>query len=125
MERALYRWFPKLGEQNVPVRKFQQDNNLPNKALLLLDNAPSHPPEEELKSDDGLFYMPPNVTPFIQPLDQNVIRITMLHYGRSLLTQLVAKETNISPSLENYSLRDAVLNFILAWNSLEPTVIEE
>ncbi|GJQ66044.1 hypothetical protein Trydic_g4133 [Trypoxylus dichotomus] len=61
----------------------------------------------------------------IQPLDQNAIRITMLHYRRNLLTQLLAKDTNISASLQNYSLKDAVLNLIMAWNSLKPTVIEK
>lgn len=69
--------------------------------------------------------MPPNVTPLIQPLDQNAIRITKLFYRRNLLTQLLAKDTNISTSLQNYSLRDAVLNLIMAWNSLKPTVIEK
>ncbi|GJQ68506.1 hypothetical protein Trydic_g17079 [Trypoxylus dichotomus] len=60
------------------VCKFQQDNNLPNKAALLLYNAPSHSPEEEFESDNGLISvidMPTNVTPLIQPLNQNAIRM--------------------------------------------------
>lgn len=95
---------------------------------MLLDNAPSHPSEEELKSDDGLIttmFMPPNVTPLIQPMDQNAIRITKLFYRRNLLTQLLAKGTNISASLQNYTLRDAIANFIMAWNSLEQAVIQK
>lgn len=37
------------------------------KTLLLTDNAPSHPPESDLKSEDGCtqaMFMPPNITPF-------------------------------------------------------------
>lgn len=32
----------------IKVKQFQSDNSLSGEALLLLDNAPSHPPEEEL-----------------------------------------------------------------------------
>lgn len=47
---------------------------LPVKTLLLLENAPSHPPENELTIEDGcifVMFMPPNVKPLIQPMDQN------------------------------------------------------
>lgn len=51
------------------------------KALLLLDNAPGHPPacdmENAVKQNVGLdlkvVYMPPNTTSLIQPMDQNII----------------------------------------------------
>lgn len=102
--------------------------NLPVKAILLLDNAPSHPPETELKSPDGLItvmFMPPNVTPLIQPMDQNVIRITKLFYRKILLSQLLSKGSDISAMLQTYTLRDAVSNLTLAWNMLKPIVIEK
>ncbi|XP_053954302.1 jerky protein homolog-like [Anastrepha ludens] len=73
------------------VRKYLKDGGLPEKALLLIDNAPSHPNEIELKSEDGLIltmFMPPNVTPLIQPMDQNVIRITKLYYRNFLLASI-------------------------------------
>jgi len=39
-----------------------------------LDNAPSHPSEEELmKRDIKAIFLPPNVTSLIQPMDQGVI----------------------------------------------------
>ncbi|XP_050297257.1 jerky protein homolog-like [Anthonomus grandis grandis] len=58
--------------------------------------TPSHPPVEELLSDDGLIqvmYMPPNVTPLIQPMDQNVIRLTKLHYRSMFLAMVVANKS--------------------------------
>lgn len=67
-------WFTK---NFIPqVCDFLKSKNLPEKAVLLLDNAPSHPSEALLKSDDGkifVIYLPPNVTALIQPMDQGVI----------------------------------------------------
>ncbi|GIY88508.1 hypothetical protein CDAR_187021 [Caerostris darwini] len=57
------------------VKKYLQENNLPVQALLILDNAPAHPPNleddilEELKFIKVL-YLPPNTTPILQPMDQ-------------------------------------------------------
>nr|XP_022917821.1 jerky protein homolog-like [Onthophagus taurus] len=63
-------------ENFVPeIKKFLKSHGLPPRAILLLDHAPSHPPKEKLRTADGMIFvifMPPNVTPLIQPLDQNV-----------------------------------------------------
>lgn len=102
---------------------------LPAKALLLLDNAPSHPPAENLRSDDGQIfavYMPPNVTPLIQPMDQNVIRITKLYYRSSLLSSIVSSRSeNLSKLLKELTIKDAVINLSLAWNRLEVDTIKK
>ncbi|XP_017491045.1 PREDICTED: jerky protein homolog-like, partial [Rhagoletis zephyria] len=77
------------------VQKYLLKKGLPTKAILLLDNAPSHPPEDDLKTTDGsifVVYMPPNVTPLIQPMDQNVIRLTKLYYKKHLLLLAVGKD---------------------------------
>ncbi|XP_050298400.1 jerky protein homolog-like [Anthonomus grandis grandis] len=120
-------WFKEIF---VPeVRKFLKKHGLPEKALLLLDNAPSHPPVEELLSDDGLIqvmYMPPNVTPLIQPMDQNVIRLTKLHYRSMFLAMVVAnKSKDMNVIIKQYNLRDAILNLSRAWNKLEPATIKK
>ncbi|XP_046803799.1 jerky protein homolog-like [Lucilia cuprina] len=84
------------------VEEFLAQNNLPLNAILLLDNAPSHPPAEELvkQTHSGKIwahYMPPNVTPLIQPMDQNAIRLLKLHYKNSLLSRLFSTpEQNVS-----------------------------
>jgi hypothetical protein len=44
---------------------------LPEKTMLLLNNAPSHPNENVLKSDDcriSVIYLPPSVIVLIQPM---------------------------------------------------------
>lgn len=92
---------------------------MPVKALLLLDNAPSHPDEKELRSDDGsivAMYMPPNVTALIQPMDQNPIRITKLYYRNSLLSTVFADGGNLIEAMKKITLRDAVTLLDSAWN---------
>jgi hypothetical protein len=58
------------------VQKFCQDNGLEEKALLLVDNAPSHLSSATLSSADGkikTMFLPPNTTSVIQPMDQGVL----------------------------------------------------
>ena len=60
------------------VKKYLEDNGLPLKCVLLLDNAPGHPPDlEDDLLDEFKFikvvYLPPNTTSILQPMDQQVI----------------------------------------------------
>lgn len=112
----------------LQVTTFLKSKNIPVRAVLLLDNAPSHPPCEELKTHDGaifVMFMPPNVTPLIQPLDQNVLRLTKLYYRKSLLSSIVSKKDGIADSLAAITLRDAVLHLQTAWDRLEPSTISK
>lgn len=92
---------------------------MPHKALLLLDNAPSHPSESELKPEDGniiAMFMPPNVTPLIQPMDQNAIKITKLYYRNSLLASIAAKDSNLIECMKRLTLKEAVILLADSWN---------
>lgn len=73
------------------MKTFLSSRNLPVKALLLLDNALSHPSEAELKSPDGIItvlFMPPNVTPLIYSVEQNVIGINKLFYPKQVVRKV-------------------------------------
>lgn len=110
------------------ITEFLLRQNLPVKAMLLLDNAGSHPPAEQLRNDDGSIftvYMPPNVTPLIQPMDQNAIRLTKLFYRRNLLSHIIGTNEDIGEALKRVSLKDAILNLDLAWKNLKLEVIEK
>lgn len=76
-KELFYDWFH---HDFVPeIKRFLKDKNLPQKALLVLDNALGHCPNDELSSSDGsvqTIFMPLNCTPLLQPMDQNVIQIT-------------------------------------------------
>ena len=78
-------WFQ---NEFVPsVKKYLRDNKLSYKALLLLDNATSHPSSDVLRSSDGnimAMYLPPNTTSLIQPMDQGVLVTVKRHYKRAL-----------------------------------------
>ncbi|XP_045464241.1 jerky protein homolog-like [Harmonia axyridis] len=110
------------------VRSFLRGQKLPQKAILILDNAPCHPPAEELRSSDGIIftvYMPPNVTPLIQPMDQNILRLTKLHYRRSLLSQIVSQKENITDALKRLTLKDCVAHLQVAWIKLDAEMISK
>ena len=60
------------------VKRYLQERNLPLKCLLVMDNAPAHPPclEEDLLVEFKFIkiqFLPPNTMPLIQPMDQMVI----------------------------------------------------
>ncbi|CAH2327822.1 tigger transposable element-derived 1-like [Pelobates cultripes] len=60
------------------VKRYLVHNNLPLKAMLLMDNAPAHPPglEEDLLEDFNfikVMFFPPNTTPLVQPMDQQIL----------------------------------------------------
>lgn len=69
------------------VKQHLREQNLPEKDVLLIDNAPSHPSDFELKSADGNFiakFLSPNVTALIQPMDQGVIAALKKYYRGEL-----------------------------------------
>nr|XP_045587806.1 tigger transposable element-derived protein 1-like [Procambarus clarkii] len=76
------------------VRNYLVDKQLPLKALLVLDNAPAHPRQLQ----DDLFpenqfitikFLPPNTTPLLQPMDQQVIANFKKLYMKALLERCV------------------------------------
>ena len=85
------------------VKKYLTDNNLPLQALLVLDNAPAHPPGlkddilEEFQFIDVL-YLPPNTTPILQPMDQQVIANFKKQYTRQLFKRCfeITESTNLT-----------------------------
>jgi len=60
------------------VHDYLREKDLPLKVLLVMDNAPAHPPDlmEELPDEFSFIkvcFLPPNVTPLLQRMDQQVI----------------------------------------------------
>lgn len=115
-------WFHK---QFVPqVEKHLAKNNLPRKAVLLLDNAPSHPSEDELKNGDiKCVFLPPNVTSLCQPMDQGVLESLKRTYRRKLLTVLIAgmdEGESVTESLKKVDMLDVVMWVSQAWDEIKP-----
>ncbi|XP_031613593.2 tigger transposable element-derived protein 1-like [Oreochromis aureus] len=60
------------------VKKFLEENDLPMNCLLIIDNAPAHPSglEDDILEEFSfikVLFLPPNTTPLLQPMDQQVI----------------------------------------------------
>ncbi|XP_051785915.1 tigger transposable element-derived protein 1-like [Erpetoichthys calabaricus] len=75
------------------VKKFLLEKELPLKALLILDNAPSHSKDlEEILQENYPFikvqYLPPNTTSILQPMDQQVIANFKKLYTRALFNKV-------------------------------------
>ncbi|XP_028654700.1 tigger transposable element-derived protein 1-like [Erpetoichthys calabaricus] len=71
------------------VKIYLEEKNLPLKALLIMNNAPAHPPSLQdyvLPELDFITvkFLPPNTTPLIQPTDQQVISNFKKLYTKAL-----------------------------------------
>lgn len=118
-------WFFK---QFVPaVEKYLEANNLPRKAILVLDNAPTHPSTEDLNDRDiKCVFLPPNVTSLCQPMDQGVLESLKRSYRRKLLTVLIAgldNGKNVTESLKSVNMLDVVMWASQAWNDINPVTL--
>lgn len=124
MTAGLFReWFHQIFVPQVKI--YQTENNFESKALLLIDNAPSHPAESELVSECGkivTMFIPPNCTALIQPMDQNVINVTKRLYKKSLASYFVAAE-DVAVALKAINLRDCVNYLSEAWKNLKVPMI--
>lgn len=101
------------------------ENNLPKKALLIVDNASCHVlPRNYEDNDFRVLFMPPNATSLIQPLDQNVLRSTKLRYRHRLMNELLACSDDITTSIKNINLKHAIIFLSEAWDSISPELIQ-
>lgn len=74
------------------VKKFLEENDLPMKCLLIIDNAPAHPSglEDDILEEFSfikVLFLPPNTTPLLQPMDQQVISNLKKLYTKHMFKQ--------------------------------------
>lgn len=113
-------------DEFVPeVSRFLQSQNLPRKAILVLDNAPSHPNPSDLRDGDiRVLYLPPNVTSICQPMDQGVLESFKKRYRSKLLSNILLNdEVDIVANLKKVDMLDVVRWVSMAWNEVEPLTI--
>ena len=75
-------WF---GHHFIPeVERYCQLKEIPFKMILLIDEAPSHPPATLINFDPRVevVFLPPNTTSLLQPMDQEVIKTFKAYYTR-------------------------------------------
>lgn len=126
IDRTIFKeWFFK---QFIPqVKNFLSENNLPPEAVLLLDNAPSHPEASILKSEDGkifVVFFPPNVTSIAQPMDQGVIEKMKRLYRKKFMMQLLNGDSDIKTFWKKFNIKDAIFCMSNSWECLTPENIK-
>lgn len=117
-------WFHKTFV--TAVRQHLRSQKLEEKAVLLLDNCPAHPPAASLRSKDGKIfvkYLPPNTTSLIQPMDQGIIRAVKIHYSSAL--QLAASEDQrpAPEFLKTVTVKMAIAFLAQAWDRITKVTV--
>ena len=129
-------WFykhavPEIVRFQTEVMKVSRDHV---RALILLDNAPAHPPASELVAEHGRIrvkFLPPNTTSLIQPMDQGVIVAFKRLYRRRFLEEVMVvvdeEERDVGQlTLQNfkkYNLRSVIHNISLAWKDVSSSTL--
>ncbi|XP_046686190.1 jerky protein homolog-like [Homalodisca vitripennis] len=111
------------------VEAYLKKKNLPRKAILLMDNAPSHPDASELVSGDiKAVFSPPNVTSLIQPLDQGVLEAMKRHYRRRLLQVLLTwldEGITVTAALKKITVKDVSYWIVSAWDDVRVSTLQK
>ena len=123
MTQALFEdWFSNCF---IPqVREYCLEREIPFKILLLLDNAPGHPPHlADLHPNVNVVFLPPNTTPLIQPMDQGSIAAFKANYLRTTFAQAVAAidadpELSLRDFWKQYNILKCIKNLATAWEAV-------
>jgi DDE superfamily endonuclease. len=100
--------------------KYCLENNIPFKILLIVGNAPRHPPFiGDIHSNIKVVFLPPNTTSFIQPMDQHVTAAIKAYYLRRTFSQAIAAtEEDTKQTLmqfwKEYNISDCIKNLACA-----------
>ena len=94
-------------------KKFESENR---KIALIVDNCPAHPEIEGLKAID-LFFLPPNTTSHLQPMDQGVIRSLKAKYRQKVIRKIIdaIDKGNMIP---NISILEGMKILTLSWEEV-------
>ncbi|XP_065892463.1 tigger transposable element-derived protein 2-like [Dysidea avara] len=113
------------------VQEALKKEGIAPRAMLLLDNCSAHPDEEELVSNDKKVvakFLPPNVTAFIQPMDQGVLSSIKRRYRRKILEDLVLQDADGKPVLDFLKSINVlrVIGLISScWNEISSTTLRK
>lgn len=115
-------WFQ---EYFIPeVKNYCQKNNLPFKALLLLDHAPYHPSNlNDLDPNVEVMFLPPNTTSMLHPIDETVISIFRRYYLKNTMIQafeITEKkgDATFKEFWQDYNILHAIKNIEKSWNDI-------
>ena len=99
-------------------RKFKLEGR---KIALIIDNCPAHPHIDGLQAIE-LFFLPPNTTSRLQPMDQGVIRSLKAHY-RKMAAQRIIDAIDQGKTLPKISILQAMKQLVQAWDAVTAQTI--
>lgn len=108
------------------MRSRLRSYGLTEKAVLLIDNAPSHPEEGHLRSEDGQIYvkfLPSSVSSLIPAVDKEVLGTLRKRYRASLMEKYYAEGLNLNSFWIKHALLEAVHDLSDAWNNISPVCL--
>ncbi|GAB1610060.1 tigger transposable element-derived protein 1-like [Argonauta hians] len=106
------------------VERYCTKRNIPNKAILLLDEAPNHPVNlNDLSDNVRVEYIPTGHNASLQPVNQGVITLFKVYYLRKTLTQLIntssgKNKPTVSEVWTKFSMMDCIDNIAECWNEV-------
>ena len=109
------------------VREYLKLSGLEYKAILTLDNAPSH--TKFLTSKNGgdsniqCISFPPNTTSIIQPMDQGVLETVKRLYRKKFMRTALNEDNECKPLAEvkkNITIKNAIFWSAEAWSEITP-----
>ncbi|XP_063148794.1 tigger transposable element-derived protein 1-like [Candoia aspera] len=105
------------------VMEYCWEKGIPFKILLLLDNAPGHPPHlDSLHPDVKVVYLPKNSSPLLQPMDQGAISAFKAYYLHATFAKAVAATQDDGVTLrefwEGYNILHCIENIAAAWQEV-------
>uniref|UniRef100_K7G5J3 Jerky protein homolog-like n=1 Tax=Pelodiscus sinensis TaxID=13735 RepID=K7G5J3_PELSI len=126
MDSAIFRgWF--FNEFLPSVEHFLNLLNLPRKAILVINNVPSHPHEDELISGDiRVIFLPPNITSLCQPMDQSVLEALKKKYCCKLLTiviEAIDDGNGMIDKLRTVNIKDVIYWIAQSWEEIVPQTL--
>ncbi|GBN40854.1 hypothetical protein AVEN_204107-1 [Araneus ventricosus] len=106
----------------LKVEKHLEEKKLPRRALLLIDNAPSHPEVEDLKSGNiKAMFLPVNITSLIQPMDQGVINDLKLKYRKFILAHVLEEDAaSLNQQIKKIKVKNAMYWLPESWGKIKP-----
>lgn len=108
MDSTLFEeWVRELDE------KMEKDNR---RIALIIDNCTAHPEIGGLKAID-IFFLPPNNTSVLQPMDQGVIRSLKAKYRVKVIQKMI-EAIDKKKELTQISLLGAMKMLVLAWDEV-------
>jgi DDE superfamily endonuclease len=93
------------------------------KALLLIDNAPSHGKEPPRLEHVAVEYLAPSMTAHIQPLDGGIISTFKAHYRKLFLAHLIDQYDANMP-FQKLDIKSAIYFLADAWHNVTPATIK-